>query len=306
MQLLKRTFSAFSCDDCPTLAAALAYYAAFALPPLLYLLLTVLTLGLSTTYSSDEAEDKARSTIESQAAALIGNPEVSDEIGSMLRNTQQSGGAWWKILLSFAGIVLGATGVVAALQASLNRVWQVQPNPNRNSLADVVRKRLLSLAMILGLALLLFLSLVASTVLRAIGDQAGEWLGMPGIAAEGINLAVQTGMLLVVFAGLFKFMPDAKVRWSDVGFGAALTTLLFLLGRYAMQWYFQLANPGAQLGAAAASLAVLLVWVYYTAMIVLLGAEATRVWAVLYGKGIEPEAGAVRIEIKQIPTTENN
>ncbi len=306
MNLLKQTFREFSDDNCTTLAAALAYYTVFALPPLLFLLLTVLTLSMSTLYADEQAEAKARSTINEQAAAMIGNQQISAEIATILEKNQQASGKWWKTLISFAGILIAATGVVAALQAAMNQVWDVKPDPEKSGLMDVVWKRVFSLGMILGLAFLLLISLAVSTVLTGIGDQIGAMIGMSGIAARLINFIVQAAVLIVVFAAIFKFMPDAEVRWQDVGVGAALTTVLFLVGRYAMQLYFQFAEPGAQFGSAAASLAVLLVWVYYTSIIVLLGAEATQVYATSYGHGIKPEKHAVRVEEKLIGSPRSN
>jgi membrane protein len=161
---------------------------------------------------------------------------------------------------------------------------------------NVIWKRIFSLGMILGLAFLLLISLAVSSVLAGIGDRVGSMIGMSGVAAEVVNFVVQALVVFVVFSAIFKFMPDAKVQWKNVGVGAALTTVLFLVGRFAMQIYFQISEPGAQLGSAAASLAVLMVWVYYTAMIVLLGAEATQVYAVMYGSGIQPEEHAVKVE----------
>lgn len=306
MNLLKQTVREFSNDNCTTLAAALAYYTVFALPPLLFLLLMVLTAGMSTLYEGEQAEAKARSTINDQAAAMIGNQQISDEIATILEKNQQASGKWWKTLISFAGILIGATGVVAALQAAMNQVWDVKPDPQESGFKDVLWKRVFSLGMILGLAFLLLISLAVSTVLTGIGDRVGALIGISGIAAELINFAVQAAVLIVVFAAIFKFMPDATVRWKDVAVGAALTTILFLAGRYAMQWYFQFAEPGAQLGSAAASLAVLLVWVYYTSMIVLFGAEATQVYATHYGHGIKPERYAVKVEEKLTGSTRPN
>ncbi|MFG0262889.1 MAG: YihY/virulence factor BrkB family protein [Novipirellula sp. JB048] len=299
MDFLKQIFAEFSKDRCTTLAAALAYYTAFALPPLLYLLLTILTFGLSIMYDSEQAEAKATSMLQSQAAQMMGNPSASDQIATILENNQNDGGKWWKSLLSFAGILIGATGVVAALQDALNQVWEVKPDPETTGIKEMIGKRVLSFAMILGLGFLLLVSLIVSSVLSGLGDQLGGLIGMSETAASAVNFLIQAIVVLVIFATIFKFMPDAQVRWRDVAVGAALTTLLFLLGRYAMQLYFSFSDPGAQLGAAAASLAVLLVWVYYTAMIVLLGAEVTEVYAVRLGGGIVPEPSAVRV-VEQI------
>jgi len=150
--------------------------------------------------------------------------------------------------------------------------------------------------MILGLGFLLLVSLVVSSVLSGLGERVSEAIGISGGTANVINYFVQALVVFVVFAAIFKFMPDAVVAWNDVAVGASVTTFLFLLGRVAMQLYFSFSPPGAQLGAAAASLAVILVWVYYTAMIVLLGAEVTQVYATRHGHGIRPLKNAVEVE----------
>ena len=140
MDFLKKTFAEFSKDRCTTLAAALAYYTAFALPPLLYLLLSILTFGMSVAYDSEAAEKKAEGILKSQASQMIGNQAASEEIGVILENNQNASGKWWKTLISFAGIVAGATGVVGALQTSLNQVWEVKPDPEKSSWTDVIVK----------------------------------------------------------------------------------------------------------------------------------------------------------------------
>lgn len=303
MRFLKQTFTEFSNNNCATLAAALAYYTAFALPPLLYLLLTILTLGMSVMYDSEDAEARARHILTGKAAEMLGNEAATDQISTILENDEKTAGKWWKTLLSFAGIIVGATGVVAALQAALNQVWEVQPDPERASWKNMLGKRLLSFGMILGLGFLLLVSLIVTSVLAALGDRVGSMIGLSETFASVINMIVQAVVVFVVFASIFKFMPDAIVKWRDVMVGAAITTVLFILGRYGLHLYFSYSSPGAQLGAAAASLAVLLVWVYYSAMIVLLGAEATQVYAVMYGDGIQPQGHAVRVvrEIRRDP-----
>lgn len=301
MNFLKKTFAEFSKNRCSTLAAALAFYTAFALPPLLYLLLTILTFGMSVMYDSEQADAKAVNMLKSQAAQMIGNPSASESIAAILENNQQDSGKWWKTLLSFAGILVGATGVVAALQTALNQVWEVQRDPEEASIMDTIFKRLLSFGMILGLGFLLLVSLAVSSILAGVGDQVSSIIGFSGTIAALIDFVVQAAVVLLIFASIFKFMPDAVVKWRDVFVGAAVTTVLFLVGRVVIQMYFSYSSPGAQLGSAAASLAVLLMWVYYTAMIALLGAEVTQVYAIRYGNGIQPEQGAVRVvqEIKR-------
>lgn len=295
MDFIKQTFSEFFKDRCSTLAAALAYYTIFALPPLLYLLLTLITFGLSVAYDSEQAEEKARGILERQAAQMLGNEAAAGEISAILENNQQSGGQWWKTLLSFAGILVGATGVVAALQDSLNRVWSVKLDPESSGIMDTIMKRVLSFGMILGLGFLLLVSLMVSAVLNGIGDRLGSIIGMDDSIGHLVNYTVQVLVAFTIFAAIFRFMPDVEIGWRDVVVGAAVTTILFLVGRFALEFYLSKSDPGAQLGSAAASLAVILVWVYYSAMILLFGAEVTQVYASRMGGGIVPQANAVRV-----------
>ena len=300
MRLLKTMVIRFIDDDCSTMAAALAYYTLFALPPLLYLLLTTMTYGMSIAYDADQAHEGASEFIANQVGDLVGNDLVADKISHILERNHTQGGVWWKSLISGFGILFGATGVVAAVQSSLNRVWQVEPDPKAGGVKNFLLKRILSFAMILGLGFLLLVSMVVSTMLAVAGAQVGHWLGLESWIVAGINYTVIFLVTLVVFASLLKFMPDAKIAWKDVWLGALVTAVLFSAGRLAMECYFAYSNPAAQLGTAATSLAVLLIWVYYTSMIVLLGAEFTRAWAADHGHKVRPEEGAMKVELKQV------
>ncbi|GAA5506130.1 YihY/virulence factor BrkB family protein [Novipirellula caenicola] len=295
MEYWKQTFAEFSQDRCTTLAAALAYYTAFALPPLLYLLLTILTFGMSLAYDSEQAKAEAHEVLTTQTAQLIGNESISQEISGILKSNDETSGKWWKTLLSFAGIVLGATGVVAALQDALNQVWAVRPDPDKSGMKIMLRKRVTSFLMILGLGFLLLVSLIASSVVVAAGERLTEMMGVRLGLVSGLSYLVQALIVLAVFASIYKFMPDVKVQWREVMVGAVISTVLFLIGRFALDWYFSFATPGAQLSSAAASIAVLLVWVYYTSMIALFGAECSQVYAVRYGNGVRPEHHAVHV-----------
>ena len=295
MSFLKKVFAEFSDDDCSTLAAALAYYTVFSLPPLLYLLLMIASLGMGMFYDSQDAEEKAEQMVQTQAAEMIGNEDAAAQIGDMIDSVQSQSGSWWKSLISIGGIIFGATGVMAALQSSLNKVWEVRPDPDESGIKDFIGKRLLSLGMILGLGFLLVISLVATTALSALTGQLTEMLGVSDFAGSVINQAVSFLVVFVMFAALFKFMPDVTIGWKEVFIGAAVTAALFTLGRWGMTYYMSLSDPGAQMGSAAASLAVILVWVYYSAMIFLLGAEFTQVYARENGHPVRPEPGAVRV-----------
>lgn len=303
IDFLKKTFSEFSADRCTTLAAALAYYTVFSLPPLLFLLVTVVSTSLSAFYESGQAEEKAQSVIVGQVSSMIGNEQATSAITTMMEQSQADGGNWWKSLISLAGIAFGATGVVAALQDSLNRVWSVKPDPEAGGIKYFITKRLLSFGMILGLGFILLVSLLITAVLNGISGQLLSKIGIESIAGTIINYGVQFLMITVVFAAIYKFMPDAVIRWRDVFVGAVVTAILFLIGQFGLHWYLSASNPGEQLGSAAGSLAVVLVWIYYSAIIFLLGAEVTQVYADRYGSGVEPEDNAVKYEERVERTT---
>lgn len=294
MRFLQQVLQRFADDRCSTMAAGLAYYTAFALPPLLYLLLAILTFGLSIAYESGQAQLHAEKILRTQASELIGNAALSDEIAALLKDAKLENGKWWKTAISVIGIFVAATGVVAALQDALNQVWSVKPNPERAAWLVTLWKRLISFAMILALGFLLLVSLVLSAILSGLGDQLGSLFGFSEMLVKTANLSVQALVIFAFFTTNFKFMPDVKIGWREVFVGAAATTALFLWGRYLMQLYFELSPPGAHFGSAAASIAILLAWVYYTAMIVLLGAEITQVCSERLGHTARPEPHAVK------------
>jgi membrane protein len=288
-------------DRCPTLAASLAYYTIFALPPLLFLLLSFVTAGLSFHYENQEARQRAKQVVHDQATQVLGNSDAAAEIAELLDRRALLGGQWWTSVLSILGILIGATGVVAALQDSLNLIWNVRPDPERTGFLVYVKKRIVSLAMILGLGAILIASLVLSAVVAVIGNRFTQLTGLETNTAGWLNQSITLLMLFVFFSGLFRFMPDARIAWQDVWMGAILTTALFSLGRGGLQYYLRVYDPSQALGSAAASLVVILIWVYYTSMIVLFGAEFTQTWALNHGRDVVPEKGAVRVVLTTVP-----
>jgi membrane protein len=295
IEIFKQTFSRFSSHHCPTLAAALAYYTIFALPPLLYLLLLIVSFGMGLAYEVDEASSRAGDYVHQQVSYLIGNDAAAIEIGNIIEKTRNQSGTWLKSFISFMGVLLGASGVMMALQASLNKVWGVMPDPERSGIKYFFTKRLLSLSMILGLGFLLLVSLVTSSLLASLSSSIGGRLGFEGLTAELVNQLVAFCAIMTMFAVLMRYMPDAIIAWKDVWVGALMTTVLFSIGRIMMQYYLSTSDPAAQLSSAAASVAVILVWVYYSSMIFLLGAEFTRSWAEFRGRVVRSEAHAVKV-----------
>ena len=297
---LKEAVGDFLDDRCTSLAAGLAYYTIFSLPPLLYLIFVLLIWGLTAWYG-EGGREQAETYFNKQVSLMLGNPGAQEEVGNMVDNVQEgTGGSWWKTLLSVGGIVVGATGVVAALQDSLNQAWEVEADPDRAGWKNLILKRVMSLGLILGFGFLLLVSFAVSAVLEMMTGAMGDAMGAGPWIQSILNYAVTFAVLGVLFAAIFKYMPDAVVDWRDVAIGAAVTAVLFLVGKFGLQVYLNYSNPASQVGSAAASLVVLLVWVYYSAMILLFGAECTQVWAKRYGRGIVPEEGAVRVVRRRV------
>ena len=287
-EILKQSGKDFLDDDCMDSAAALSYYTIFSLPALLVLLLTLISAVMN---PSD-----VKGGIEGQLQSLMG-PTAGEQIRTIIQQAQQKPhGGFLPTILGIVGLLLGATGALGQLQKTLNRTWDVEPDPNQGGLKSFLTKRVFSLGMILVLAFFLLVSLVISTALTGIGSRMGGFLpsGVSAPMLEVLNLIVTMGVITLLFAALFKVMPDAKISWRSVWVGAAVTAVLFVLGKFLIGFYLGKSNPGQAYGAAG-SLAVLLLWVYYSALILLFGAEFTETWAERRGEGIEPEPGAVRV-----------
>lgn len=297
MRPIRATLNSLTCfveDDCATLAAALAYYTVFSLPPLVFLLVTLLTVTLSMFSDTEHAEERARQLVERHAATILGNPTIQNEIGAILTTNEQESRAWWKSVVGIAGVLVGATGVLAALQNALDRVWRVAPRKHTHRWWHFILKRFLSLAMVLGFGFILIVSFVVNTVVEVTLTSIGDRLGLSLAWAAITNYIVSLVVIAIMLAAMYRYMPDARIAWRDVFLAAGLASILFAAGRAVLQWYFQFANPAAQLGSAAASLAAVFIWVYYTSMIVLLGAEFSKCWALIHNRKINPEPGAAR------------
>src|ERR1700746_27462 len=288
--LFKNTAREWIEDKCPQLGAALAYFTVFSLAPLVLVLLAVFGLIFG---SSDQAQEK----ITEQLQYLI-DPSGIKVIQDIATNASkpQSG-----ILATTIGVIVGlfgASGVFGQLQDALNTIWGVKPKPGR-SLVSFLRARFLSFAMVAGLCFLLLVSLTASAVITAVGGYLEHLLPGGNVLAWTIHLVLDISIVTLLFAMIFKFLPDAKLSWRDVRLGAALTAALFLVGKYALGLYLGSGAPGSAYGAAG-SLITMLIWIYYAAQIVLFGAEFTRVYAQERGRGIRPARHAVRVDRKEI------
>lgn len=270
--LLKTAASSWLDDYAPSMGAALAYYTMFSIAPLLLIVISVAGLVFGV--------DAARGEISAQLQGLIGADGAHAIEGLLARANRPAAGVA-STLLGFLLLVVGATTVFAELQDALDRIWRA-PRRLPGSLWTVLRSRLLSFGLILGLGFLMMVSLVISAALSALGKWWGAWFGDWVSVMELVNFAISFALVTTVFAMIYKLMPRVKVAWADVWIGAAVTALLFSVGKYLIGLYIGQSSVGSVFGAAG-SLVVLLVWVYYSAQIFLLGAEFTWAYAGRYG-----------------------
>lgn len=292
--LIRSTLTDFSEDECPRMAAALSYYIVFALPPLLVLILMIVGAFIS--------RGEAETALNGQVGSLVG-PDGAETIRTMITQAKQPGGGAIGTILGIGALVLGATGAFLQLQSALNRAWEVKPDPKAGGIRSFIFKRVLSLGMVLGIAFLLLVSLALSAALTAVGDAIGAIIpGGSPIVAGILQTLISLAVVFALFAAIFKVLPDAEIAWKDVWVGALVTALLFEIGKWGIGLYLGHSNPGKAYGAAG-SLAVILVWIYYTSMIVLFGAEFTQTWARERGGGIAPDEDAVKVveETRTIP-----
>jgi membrane protein len=294
---VKKAFTDFGDDDCMSSGAAMAYYAIFSLPPLLVLVVAVAGyFGVSPERVQKMAQDQWGV---SAASAQQGNQQQDndqEEGGEEAKNAGAMGIA--SRIIGGAILVFSATGMFAQLQYTLNRAWEVKPDPKRGGVWAFITKRVLSLGMILVVVFLLLVSMVLTTLIDELiayfhGGPPDDSTIVLGITLNNVVAFIVSSLL---FAAMFKALPDAKIAWRDVWFGAIVTGLLFVIGKSLIAIYLQYSDLGSGWGNAAASMIGVLVWLYYSSLIVLFGAELTQAWATSHGRGIEPSPGAVPAE----------
>lgn len=286
LTLLRRTFAEFVEDDCMSLGAALAYYTVFSLPAVLVIMVSVVGFIWADTGNVAEA-------VQEQFEKLLGR-EGGAQVGAMIENADQGGQGLIATAISIIVVLFSATGAVGQLQAALNRAWEVQPDPKQGGVRNFILKRVLSLGMILGIAFLMLVSLIASTVVQALGELLSNHLSLGLNWSAVLDFFLSLALFTLLFAAMYKVLPDAKIAWRDVWVGSVATSLLFVAGKFLIGLYLGRAEIGSAFGAAG-SLAIVILWVYYSSLLVLLGAEFTQIWAQRNNKQIQPEAGASRV-----------
>ena len=268
LAMFKQTFTEFGEDKVPRLGAALAYYTIFSLAPLLLIAIAIAGLTFGREAAQGEIFGQLRGVLGANSAKMV---------QEMVANAAKPKQGTLATIIGVITLILGASGVFGQLKDALNTIWDVKPKKNRG-IMGLIKDRFLSAAMVFGVGFLLLVSLVIDSAISALGKFAGSRL--PG--SETLWLVLQNivalGVVTVLFAMLFRFLPDLKIEWRDVWLGAGLTSVFFLVGKIALGIYFGKSAVGSSYGAAG-SLVLVLLWVYYSAQILLFGAEFTQVYA---------------------------
>ena len=282
--LFKLSYQDWKEDKASRLSAALAYYTIFSLAPMLLIILAVTSLFWS--------RDAVQGQVLSQVEGLVG-AEGRTFIADLLTSASSPAKGILGTIVGVITLIFGALGVFNELHNALNTIWEVEEEKETKSgfiegLKKLLFGRLLSFGMILGIGFLLLVSLVISAGLSAMQETVGNAIPLSEILLQILNLIISVGVITVLFALIFKFLPDAKIAWRDVWLGAFVTALLFSLGKFLIGLYLGNSTVGSSFGAAG-SLVLLLLWIYYSAQILLFGAEFTQVYANNFGSKIMPE-----------------
>jgi membrane protein len=288
--LLKQTFSEWLEDKAPQLGAALAYYTVFSLAPLILVLLAIVGL----IFQNDPAG--AWRKITEQMSYFLDKSAV-DVVQDIAQKAAQPGKGLLATIIGIALALFGASGVFGQLQDALNTIWGVKAKPGRGTWG-FLRVRFLSFAMVGGVCFLLLVSLTLESVLKGFSHYVQAALPGGIILATAVYWLFDLAVVILLFAIIFKFLPDAKIQWRDVWIGAALTAIFFAIGKWALSLYLGSGSAASAYGAAS-SLITLLLWVYYSSQILLFGAEFTQVYACRAGRGVAPDEHAIRVETKK-------
>jgi membrane protein len=269
-QLFKAAFKGWNEKDPFRESAVIAYYAIFSLPGLLVL---VITIG-----GYFFGRDALSGHLHSQISGAMGN-DTADQVQEMMNKASRSTTSTWATIIGIITILFGATGVFVQLQKSLNIIWEVKAQPSKSGIWTFLKARLFSFGLILSIAFLLLMSLVITSILAAMSKwMEAHWPKYIMFLFQTANFLISLSTISVLFAMMFKILPDAKIKWRYVWVGAFLTGLLFEIGKFGLGLYFGKAEPGSGYGAAG-SVILILLWVSYSSMIVFYGAEFTKAYA---------------------------
>lgn len=277
--LIKETYNSWMADDPFRLSAIVAYYTVLALPALLVIIINVIGAIWGVEIVQGQLTDEISAALGKDAAMAIEN---------IISETQNSESNLLSTIIGIGTLLFGATGVFYQLKISLNEIWKIKTNPNAK-IWKIITDRALSFAFILVIGFLLLVSFIVTAAISALNNYIRD--ALPDVLlyiAYILDFVLSVGIISVLFALMFKYLPDAKIKWRTVWIGAILTAILFVVGKLLLGIYFGQADPGSTYGAAG-SIVLILLWVSYSSLILFFGAEFTYVYAKRYGKGIEPK-----------------
>jgi membrane protein len=281
INFIKEVFTKFIDDKAPKLGASLSFYTIFSLAPLLIITISVMGLVFG--------EEAARQSLVEQISELIGE-DGAIVVETALRNSADQTQGIIALIISLVTLAIGSTFVFIELQDSLDMIWKVKPKPGRSMIKGLIRDRIISFSIVIGIGFLLLVSLVISALITALGDYINEHLvSIPPFILQLINLILSFGVIFLLFAMIYRVLPDVHLAWSDVWMGAGVTAALFVIGKFLIGLYLGTSSTASAYGAAG-SLVVMLLWIYYSAQILFLGAEFTQVYTNKYGSGIRPKS----------------
>jgi membrane protein len=290
--ILKKSFTGFSDDRVTTLSSSLAYYTVFSMAPLLIIIISLSGLFLG--------QQAAQGKIYTQLAKFIGSNTAS-QLQEMIKNASLTGKSEIAAVIGIVTLLIGATTVFAQIQDSINFIWGLKPKPKKGWL-KFLKNRFLSFSVIIGLGFLLLVSLSISALIDGFSNSLKSHF--PDVAVVifyVINVIITLIITTLIFGAIFKVLPDAKIKWKDVIAGAIATAILFMLAKFGISFYISKSNVGSTYGAAG-SLVILLLWVYFSAIILYFGAEFTKAYAVEFGSDIYPDNYAVTTKTVEVET----
>lgn len=282
-ELVRDTFKDWSEDKAARLGAALSYYTIFSLGPLLLIAIAIAS------FVFQDTEGRTQQQILGTIAGVVGT-DAADVIAQTMENANKGGANIIATVIGIATLLLGASGVFGQLKDALNTIWEVKPKPNLGFM-QTIKDRFFSFTMVLGTGFLLMVSLVINAAVAVLNEVLRRYLPGGDIVGQVVSTLVSIGVTTLMFALLFKYLPDVKIGWSDVWIGALVTAVLFTVGQVALSLYLGSGSVGTAFGGAG-SLVIVLVWIYYSAQILFLGAEFTQVYTNRYGSRVRPASTA--------------
>lgn len=288
--LLIDAFKSWNADDPWRLSAVVAYYAVLSLPGLMVIIIN--------SVGAIWGPEIVQGNLSGEIANALG-PDAAEAVQTMVANTQGGNKSLVSTIISIAVLIFGATGVFYQLQLSLNQVWEIRTDPDAGWL-KMVTDRARSFAFILVIGFLLLVSFLVTAAISVLSGYIQSIFPQFSVAlAYALNFVLSFGIITLLFALMFKYMPDARIAWRSVWVGAMITALLFIIGKFLLGVYFGAADPGSTYGAAG-SIVLILLWVSYSCLILFFGAEFTWVYSKKYGYGVRPKAHAMVVKEEQV------